>query len=733
MAIYLKLCMLLVYLPLLCESRLDCHDPCMCECHCETVDDLEIPEYKALIEERYGIHSPWQEKRFVASCTTSDSRTSIPKNLPRNTTDLIVENYHIGSLHMDSFCFTHVPMLIDISLKNCGINSIFRGAFDGKFSTFLSTIVLSNNTLSSFDGFRDLDYLESISLDGNSLQSIKKSAFRNLPVVAINLSHNAINKIEEGAFDNLTHLKRLDLSFNDLTIIPGREISKLPSLQNLYLSGNKWNCSCDMSWVLNHSSILVQSQGKCEYPSSLNGTLLHQVNMSHFQHCLHYNILLSQRSILLISVVIIASIIILSKYYSAISEAISSRIVDLGSWVTIGRIKFCNTSRHALGNKRNVFKGEFQEISGVKCKCAIKVHTQNLNDREIEIFQLLRDNPPNPHILQYLGMEKDCKAKKTYIALCLCDGTLDGAIDLPRIYSFLTADHCLAQITDGIKYLHQLKIQHRDIKPQNILWKDDGNNEIRFIISDFDLCHAIGSSSHRAPYGTLGWMAPELSRKKKRTTAVDIFSLGCVFYYVLTLGDHPFRSDPSIKPQDNISDDKFSLSALNLCKRLSTAAAAFAKDLITQMISQKSSERPNATDVLKHPLFWTRREIMNYYIRFSKKLQSKDTPGHAAKLRSKLEDNTSKVFKGSWSKQLDKMILDDIKFKTSNFKFDKDSHMICDLLQVICNKSERYGELPEKLRAAYFGSEEGVAEYYNMKFPKLLPYIYRVEQSTPCN
>ena len=261
------LCMLLVYLPLF-ESSFDCHDPCVCECQCETVDDLEVPEYKVSLEEQYGVGSVWKEKRFIVNCT-SDSHTRIPTNLPGNTTDLIVENYNIGSLTVASFHFTLKPMLLSVSLKNCEIDNIFRDSFSGISCIPLKNIVLSDNILSSFGGFHDLDYVQNISLDRNSLQSIKKSAFKNLPVVAINLSHNPIHKIEDGAFDNLTQLKVLDLSFTKLTVIPGEDISKLNSLQNLYLSGNKWNCSCDMSWVVEYSSVLNQSQGVCGYPSSL--------------------------------------------------------------------------------------------------------------------------------------------------------------------------------------------------------------------------------------------------------------------------------------------------------------------------------------------------------------------------------------------------------------------------------------------------------------------------------
>jgi len=40
--------------------------------------------------------------------------------------------------------------------------------------------------------------------------------------------------------------------------------------------------------------------------------------------------------------------------------------------------------------------------------------------------------------------------------------------------------------------------------------------------------------------GSFGWKAPEMITQKEKTKSVDIFSLGCTFYYLLTNGKHPF-------------------------------------------------------------------------------------------------------------------------------------------------------------------------------------------------
>ena len=79
--------------------------------------------------------------------------------------------------------------------------------------------------------------------------------------------------------------------------------------------------------------------------------------------------------------------------------------------------------------------------------------------------------------------------------------------------------------------------------------------EVRAMISDFGLCKKLQlgrmSFSRRSGVtGTDGWIAPEMLNSERTTCAVDIFSLGCVFYYVLSNGKHPF-GDP-LRRQANI-------------------------------------------------------------------------------------------------------------------------------------------------------------------------------------
>ncbi|GMS82744.1 hypothetical protein PENTCL1PPCAC_4919, partial [Pristionchus entomophagus] len=72
----------------------------------------------------------------------------------------------------------------------------------------------------------------------------------------------------------------------------------------------------------------------------------------------------------------------------------------------------------------------------------------------------------------------------------------------------------------------------------------------------------------------------------------DVFSLGCIFYYVLTEGSHPFDFN-----NDNIRNGKFSMEALGTDTQLSHLAS----HLIDLAISRSPYRRPSAYSVLLHP------------------------------------------------------------------------------------------------------------------------------------
>ncbi|XP_078484327.1 uncharacterized protein LOC100184126 [Ciona intestinalis] len=110
----------------------------------------------------------------------------------------------------------------------------------------------------------------------------------------------------------------------------------------------------------------------------------------------------------------------------------------------------------------------------------------------------------------------------------------------------------LGEAVQGIKYLHGLNVSHMDIKPGNFLFKqhtpETGMCCYVLKIIDFGLSKQLDSDrtatvSHDV-VGTRSYMAPEQFEEDfEPTLKADVFSLGLLFYYVLTKGKHPFGKD----------------------------------------------------------------------------------------------------------------------------------------------------------------------------------------------
>lgn len=103
----------------------------------------------------------------------------------------------------------------------------------------------------------------------------------------------------------------------------------------------------------------------------------------------------------------------------------------------------------------------------------------------------------------------------------------------------------MKQLVSATAEAHKKGIIHRDIKAQNVLVKDDGT--IKMV--DFGIALAQGAlqlTQSDSVMGSVHYLAPELARGESATSQSDIYSLGIVFYELIT-GEVPYQADAAVQ------------------------------------------------------------------------------------------------------------------------------------------------------------------------------------------
>ena len=98
----------------------------------------------------------------------------------------------------------------------------------------------------------------------------------------------------------------------------------------------------------------------------------------------------------------------------------------------------------------------------------------------------------------------------------------------------------IAETADALEYAHSNGVIHRDIKPANIMLLKNG----RIKVTDFGIAKSMSSSKTRSGIilGTPNYMSPEQIMGRQIEARSDIFSLGVLFYQLLT-GELPFKGE----------------------------------------------------------------------------------------------------------------------------------------------------------------------------------------------
>ena len=141
---------------------------------------------------------------------------------------------------------------------------------------------------------------------------------------------------------------------------------------------------------------------------------------------------------------------------------------------------------------------------------------------------------PNIVTIYDVGHEGDLQ----YIAMEFLEGyTLEQIIRRQLELNFRIAAKIVFQVCSALSYAHRNNIIHRDIKPANIMVLDN----FHVSVMDFGIAHFESSNLTQTgiAMGTPNYISPEQLKGEPVTSSSDIFSLGVVFYEILT-GKKPF-------------------------------------------------------------------------------------------------------------------------------------------------------------------------------------------------
>lgn len=249
--------------------------------------------------------------------------------------------------------------------------------------------------------------------------------------------------------------------------------------------------------------------------------------------------------------------------------------------------------RIGKGAFSSIYKGYHQYSKEIVAIKEISLETLNKYEkslrRETEIMKQLN----HPNLVRLIESIVDDKTENVYLVM--------EFFARGDFYKFLKkrplkekyAVKYLKQISEGMKYLLSHKIIHRDLKPQNILISEAGILKI----TDFGFARYFDSDILiQTICGSPMYMAPEIMKNKKYDYKSDLWSIGIIFFEMLT-GRTPFQAKNIYELIRKIENDKIKIpSKFNLSETCT--------ELLTSLLQKNPDKRISWEDFFNHPLIY---------------------------------------------------------------------------------------------------------------------------------
>jgi len=208
---------------------------------------------------------------------------------------------------------------------------------------------------------------------------------------------------------------------------------------------------------------------------------------------------------------------------------------------------------------------------------------------EIKIHRSLH----HPSIVGFEHFFED--SENVYILLEMCTNqTMSELVRRRKRLTELEAQCYLVQMLSAIRYLHQHRVIHRDLKLGNLFLSE----KMEIKIGDFGLATKLefDGERKRTICGTPNYIAPEvLDGKTGHSYEVDIWAIG-VILYTLLVGKPPFETSDVKTTYRRIR-----MLAYTFPENVPISEAA--KSLISRILVADPSKRPSIDDIQAHPFF----------------------------------------------------------------------------------------------------------------------------------
>ena len=334
-----------------------------------------------------------------------------------------------------------------------------------------------------------------------------------------------------------------------------------------------------------------------------------------------------------------------------------------------------------------------------------------------------------PFVVNYISCTSDSNFQ--YLVVELMEGALDVYLSCDE--ECKQALTICVNIASGIEFLHAKNVLHRDLKPQNILYKTRPQFIVK--ISDFGLSKIlqgvkIGAQSESVLHsraGTRCWMAPELlgNKPKAHSKASDIFSCGLLFHYVLAKKKHPFGSyaggsSPAINLQE--TEGNMTMNQLRFCGSLAPEAI----NLLSNMLVPKPKRRPAASSLQQFPFFWDDRKKIEFLTKVGNQKEFEEPRSHRTgpltDVEKSLETDYSRAGYMDWENNIQK-VYDAVTDGYSGRTYDTTSAV--ELVRFIRNSYIHPYDLSEDIKDLLF------EKFFVLKcFPFLTTAVYEAVKAS---